>query len=610
MTSISRTAAKTATAVGIVVGLFVSGHAMGQQPFQTLDVRRVKVGGEIGRRIDVTLHNNLLVLKADEDFLKPFQTKRRKGGYIGLGKLIDSLVRLAAHTGDQKAVARKNHVVADTIATQEPDGYIGIMAKSSRMWPLWDVHEMGYLIYGLTSDYAFFGEKKSLEAARRLADYVIEQWSAKPDAVPGGGEITLHMAVTGLDTALLALSEQTGDAKYRDFLVKARTIHEWNYPIVRGRWGDIGGHVYTYLCRCIAQLRLREYRPNDANLLRPTRRAWEFMTKGNGMVVTGTCGDHECWHDTQAGTMNLGETCATAYLIRWLDQRMRMAPDAKYGDVMERAIFNALFAAQSPDGRWIRYYSPFEGKRSYFKGDTYCCPCNYRRIIAELPAMIYYRTTDGLAVNLYTPSQASLELADGTVVKLRQKTDYPNSGRVVLRVDPAKTKRFEVRLRIPAWCDRATVAVNDKPVEGNPKGGSFFALRRVWKAGDALTLDMPMKPRLVRGRRAQAGRVAVLRGPVVFCLNPDRNEKTKKIDLQIITIDPTTLTGPIKDETVRPNGMAITIEAWPPGSWYPMAKKSLKLTLTEFPDPGGRATTFHVPNPNAESFVDDELLSP
>ncbi|MBN1343720.1 MAG: glycoside hydrolase family 127 protein [Phycisphaerae bacterium] len=573
---------------------------------EAIDVRQVKVGGEIGRRIDVTVNNNLMVLDAEKDFLQPFRERSKGGGYIGLGKLIDAMVRLAAYTGDEKVLARKRHVVSETIKTQGPDGYIGIMAEGKRVWPLWDVHEMSYLVYGLTMDHRFFGEKASLDAARKLADYIMKAWSAEPKRIPGGGEITLHMAVTGFEPALLALHQETGDPRYLDFVVNFRKVPEWDYPIVVGRWGDIGGHVYTYLCHCIAQLRLNRVQPQP-RLLGPTRRAFDFMTRGEGLAVTGTCGDHECWHDSQAGTMNLGETCATAYLIRWLDELLRIEAKPIYGDLMERSIHNALFAAQSPDGRYIRYYSPFEGARTYFKGDTYCCPCNYRRIISELPTMVYYRAGKAAVVNLYTPSSATIDLADGVKLTLRQETDYPNSGGVALHVDPSKPAEFPVRLRIPRWCARAEVTVNGSGI-GQAKAGSFFEAKRTWQKGDRVELRMDMPLRLVKGRVNQAGRVAIMRGPVVFCLSPARNPQAAKMDLRLITLDPTSVSGPEKDESVHPNGLACQIKAWPPGSWYPGGKPSLNLTLTEFPDPEGRLAYLFVPNPNDKAFVDDELI--
>ena len=133
----------------------------GDDALKALDLRQVKVGGEIGRRIDVTVQNNLLVLDADKNFLAPFRTKETHEGYTGLGKLLDAAVRLAAYTHDQKVIAFKQRLVEQTIKVQEPDGYIGAMAAPNRMWGLWDIHEMGYIIYALTSDYHYFGQQRA-----------------------------------------------------------------------------------------------------------------------------------------------------------------------------------------------------------------------------------------------------------------------------------------------------------------------------------------------------------------------------------------------------------------------------------------------------------------
>ena len=137
----------------------------GDEALKALDLRQVKLGGEIGRRIDVTVRNNLLVLDAEKDFLAHFRAKTMHEGYIGLGKLVDAAVRLAAYTNDEKVIALKQRLVDETIKTQGPDGYIGAMAVPNRMWGLWDIHEMGYIIYALA-------ERLSL---------------LRPAAQPGGG---------------------------------------------------------------------------------------------------------------------------------------------------------------------------------------------------------------------------------------------------------------------------------------------------------------------------------------------------------------------------------------------------------------------------------------
>ena len=127
--------------------------------FRPLDVRQINVGGEIGRRIDSTVKNNLFALDIERDFLSPFQKRDRKDGYIGLGKLIDASVRFAAYTKNEQVLALKNHLISEIIKFQEPDGYIGMMVKESRMWGFWDVHELGYIILGLTNDWHYFNGK-------------------------------------------------------------------------------------------------------------------------------------------------------------------------------------------------------------------------------------------------------------------------------------------------------------------------------------------------------------------------------------------------------------------------------------------------------------------
>ena len=596
------------------VAFLVAVDSGAAEPFIPLEPGKVRLGGEIGRRIGVTVDNNLLAINIERDFVQPFIDRKRKDGFIGLGMLIDSLVHMAAHSGDARVLALKKRTVAAAIATQEPDGYLGIMVPECRIQRLWGTHEMAYLIHALTSDFNLFEEKPSLAAATKIGDLVMERLRAHPDRDLGDQTVSNDTATTGLDLALLRLSVASGDPRYRQFVVEHRRLPEWNLPIIRGRWGKVDGHAYAFVDHALAQSQLRRLEPlhaTDDRLLAQLRTAVDFLTRQNGLVITGACGDHECWHDTQQGTINLGETCATAYLLRLMDDCLRRDGDGRSGDIMERAIFNALFAAQSPDGRRVRYYTPFDGPRAYYHTDTYCCPCNYRRIVAELPSLVYYQTDGGVAVNLYASSQASL-LLDEVKVEIRQETDYPRSGRVVLRIDPAEPAEFPLRLRIPRWCQGATVAVNDeRAAAAEPAGDRFFAITRTWRAGDRVTLEMPMPWRLVKGRVAQAGRVAVARGPQVFCLSRSRNKDVKgldTVDLRLLVLEPASIEGPIPDDTIRPDGVACRVKAWRPGDFYPHTPPALKLTLTEFPDPDGEATYFLVPNPADERLVDDELL--
>ncbi len=588
--------------------------ASAQDKLTPLGLRQVKAGGEIGRRIDITVNNNLLKLNIDKDFLAPFDKQEYNGinGYIGVGKLIDAAVRFAVYTGDPNVLALKEHIVEGVLQRQLPDGYFGMFIPEKRMAGLWSIHEMVYLVYGLTNDYKFFGSESSLEAAKKIMAYIMDRWDATPsDWSIKELNIANYHATTGIDEACLTLAQVTGDEKYLDFLKNKVGLSDWGPGIRVFERGALHGHVYVYLVKAMIQVDLNQMDP-DPKLLNQSREALEFMTHRNGLVVTGACGQSEQWTGLQNGRGQLGETCATAYQIRFYDRLLRSEGKSYYGDLMERTIYNALFAAQSPDGRSIAYFTPFEGKREYFPRDTYCCPNNYRRIIAELPTMVYYTTDAGLAINLYTESAADVELKNGVSVKVKQETDYPNSGRVVVGVSPSEPARFSLKLRIPKWCGTAGVRVNDE-AETKAEGGAFREIERRWNAGDKVTVDMPMGWRLVRGRAQQVGRVAVMRGPLVFCLNPAQSDKLADrdgADLSQLTIAPESLSAPVADSSVRPDGLGCRIITWGPGGsirWSP----GFNLVLTEFADPNGKATYFRIPGPDYKSsdmVVDDELI--
>lgn len=571
--------------------------------FQSLDFRKVSVGGEIGRRIGITVNNNLLQLDVDNDFLLPFQQKKHEGkgysDYVGLGKLIDAAVRFAAYTKNGKVIALKKHIIGELIKTQEPDGYIGIMVKESRMWGLWDLHEMGYIIMGLSGDYHHFHEKDSLKAAQMLADYMIQRWSTMPANWQKFGAI-------GLDSNILALYQETNEKRYLNFCIEQCALADWKPTTTKGSNPTLNGHVYSDLDLCSAQLELYRHQPEE-RLLSSGRRAIDFMCNEDGLMITGAAGLWEEWSDDQEGRGFVGETCATAYQIQIFDHFVRMSGSARYGDILERIIYNTLFAVQSPDGRRLHYFTPLEGKRNYFEKDTYCCPNNFRRIVSKLPAFIYYRSAKGVAVNLYTPSETSITLNDELSLKIRQETEYPGNGTVLIHLDPSKPAKFPLQLRIPKWCEKASVNINGETYNEPIVSGKFLSLERVWNPGDQVILDMAMPFRMVLGRKRQSGRAAVMRGPIVFCLNPAQNDQLLKMDAADISsymIDPNSLKLISGDSTLHPNGMACSVDA--NERTFSLGTREKSLKLTEFPDPEGKVVYFRIPDFSVA--VQDEIL--
>ena len=222
-----------------------------------IDWAEVRVGGEIGRRIAVTATNNVLSLNVDGDFLASFEKKDdAHNSYVALGKLIDSVAKLAYYTRDEKLIALKEHLTGEIIKWQQPDGYIGNMIPESRMWKLWDIHEMHYIIFGLLTDYKLFGEQRSLVAAKRAADYILNNWSGMPSDWEQKLDLAASVSMTGLDRTMLRLYSVTGDQRYLEFELKQRDLVNWNPGIVIGRRPLVEGHAYSYMSTALAQARI------------------------------------------------------------------------------------------------------------------------------------------------------------------------------------------------------------------------------------------------------------------------------------------------------------------------------------------------------------------
>ncbi len=580
--------------------------------FIPLCLNDVKVHGEIGRRIDITLQNNIQRLDVNNDFILPFRKKENTSGFVGIGMFIDAVVKFAAYTRQDEVIAKKNYLVSKLTEAQLEDGYIGMCKPESRMWNLWDIHEMAYIIFGLTTDYELFNEKRSLEAAIKTADYILRHWGSMPDNWEQKTRVNLFEATTGIDRAMLALYRHTGEQRFLDFCINKKGLNDWDMDIVLGRWPGLDGHIYGYMGMCLAQLEMYRLFP-QYKLLKQSYKAIDFLTEGNGMVITGEAGQWETWTNDQQGDDALGETCATAYQVRTYENLFRLTGEAKYGDLMERTIYNALFAAQSPDGRKIRYYTPMKGPREYFDKDTYCCPNNYRRIISELPAMIYYRNkTNGICINLYSASSAVISLANGTLVTLEQETNYPRSGEVKIIVSPSQPTCFPLQLRIPAWSDKIKMSVNGKGMDMETDKSGFAIINREWSKNDTLFLELPMDWRFVKGRQRQAGRVAVMRGPVLFCLNLANNqgqglEQMTDNEIGRIVLDPSSVQLIFEGKADwQQNGLKCKIGAWKKGWGMCDEEHDMELLLTEFPDPEGTSVYFNIAGKNMQ--VEDELF--
>ena len=580
---------------------------------QPITLKQSELSGEIGRRINDLVYRNYMELELGGTFIEPFQSRPFNDGnhYVGVGKVIDAGSLFTAYTSDSNVKERTSQLIEGVIATRDADGYVGTYKPEPEAYQNhrnWVLHEQEYLLLGLTRNWLVTGNEKSLQYARELGDYVINTFSkdTKPEEI----------CTAGLPEAFLLLYGCTGEARYLKFAaeirhgngnseIKCASLRDWKQT-----FDTRPAHVYVMLARCYAQTELYRYEGQSSLLEMSKYMRHELLRTGGGLNVVGSASDGEYFSYTQNGAGTIGESCVTAYLLRWLDSLMRLEGDLRYGDIMERSIYNALFAAQEPEGRKLRYFTPFTGPREYFGQDGFCCPGNFRRIVAELPQKVYYRYSDhGIAVNLYTASKTTFELEPGTSVTLAQETDYPNSGHVVFHVMPSKESAFALHLRIPRWCRSAAITINNESAVSIPADKTEYELFRTWKKGDTITLELPMMWRFVKGHQLQEGKVALMRGPVVYCLGTAQNEEVLKKypNFNGVVVDPNSPGEPEADSLFRPDGKKVkaTAKVEAAGAWSKGAPLEI-LTFTEFIDPTGIVTYFHVLD--LGKAVEDELV--
>jgi hypothetical protein len=194
--------------------------------------------------------------------------------------------------------------------------------------------------------------------------------------------------------------------------------------------------------------------------------------------------------------------------------------DAKYADVMERSLYNGVLAGVSLDGNKFFYVNPLESRGTHHRAPWFgcaCCPPNVARTLASLGGYAYAVGPDSLTVNLYVQGSATTRVAGAKVV-LDVETTYPWDGQVTIRPKLEKPTPFALRLRVPGWCQGATIAINGAPTAPKIERG-YFVAKAEWNTGDTITLNLPMPVERVAANpnvKADAGLVALQRGPIVY----------------------------------------------------------------------------------------------
>lgn len=446
------------------------------------------------------------------------------------------------------------NTVADTIvAAQQPDGYLNtyfMFERAGERWQNTDLHELycaGHFMQAAVAHYRATGSRTLLDAAIHLANHICETFGpaemGKRERSDGHPEIEM---------ALVELYRTTSDFRYLEqaqFFINVRgegKVAPHSFGVFGAEYAQdhlpfrqldrLYGHAVRalYLNGGAADVYLETGEPA---LLTALEGQWQHMVEKQ-MYVSGGLGSgwkgESFGDDYELPNWAYAETCAAIASVMWSWRMLMLKGEARYSDLIERTLYNGLLSGLSLDGATYFYQNPLVDPAGTHRRspwfETSCCPTNLARFLPSLNQYIYSTSEDGVWVHLYATNEAEFLLSNGALVGITQTTDYPWDGDVTLTVN--STRAFTLYLRIPAWCASASLTVNGEVVaETEPLvAGRYARVARLWQGGDQVHLHLPMPARRETSHplvEENQGRAAILRGPLLYCLeavdNPDMN---------------------------------------------------------------------------------------
>ena len=458
-------------------------------------------------------------------------------------------------------------------AAQQPDGYLDtyyiINGLEKRFTNLMDNHELycfGHMTEAAVAYYRATGKRKFLDIAIKYAECIAGCLGTEEGKIPGyPGHEVAEMALAALyevtrDEKHLKLAkyfiDQRGQAPlfFEEECKKNGNTCFWDDSYMKKQYYQAGkpvreqdkaeGHAVraVYLYSGMAEVASKT---EDKELFEACRKLWDNITQKQ-MYVTGAIGatehgeafsfDYDLPNDTV-----YGETCAAIGLIFFARRMFEITKDSRYADVMEQALYNGVISGMSLDGKSFFYVNPLEVEpeaclKDYNKRHVKperqkwfgcaCCPPNVARLLSSIGGYAFEESPDSLYMNLFVGGKLQT-VKDGKENQITVETRYPWAGQIKITVENKEDSTFALALRIPGWCQSYSLKVNKEPQEYSRNQG-YAMLERTWKNGDEvlLTLDMPVQ--LVEANplvREDLGKVAVTRGPLVYCLEETDNGK-------------------------------------------------------------------------------------
>ncbi len=551
---------------------------------ERMDVNRKVSLPHVWGRCESSLKDNGEVSKRLDNFRKA--AGEMEGGFTGIYfndsdvyKIIEGTAYSLQMYPDAELEAYTDKVIASIAGAQWEDGYLYTFYSLPKRQPdqrwtnVGGMHELycaGHLFEAAVAYYKATGKRKLLEVAIRFADNICETFGPGKRTDPPG-----HQEV---EIGLMKLYEATEDRKYMEmarFFIDARgrsvngrvlygEYSQDHIPFVEQEKG-VGHSVRAGYMFCAATDVLMKNR--DEAYANSTMRLWDnitntktYLTGGIGQPggPEGFSGEYELGNDCYA------ETCSGIAFALWNHRLHKMTGESKYMDFAERILLNNTLSSLSFEGNKHYYTNPLttDGRERWeWPGhDCACCPSSLVRTIASISGYVYTHNQDTIIVNMFMPSEGTISMGDNPV-SIKQETGYPWFGDVKLTLNPKKSAKFSVKLRIPSWArnepipgnlykylddksEPVTVKVNDKAFDALVVHG-YLTLDRQWESGDAIELSLPMSVRRVvchPNAKANEGLVAIERGPIVYCAEFKDNEGLDVRNLKIsddVTFDAT-----------------------------------------------------------------------
>lgn len=497
------------------------------EKFHPIPFEAQTLSGLFAERMTTNVEKRLLEIN-EAALLSGFVNRTQAGDATSFngehaGKFLDAACNALRFRDNARLRPIMDRVTQGLIDSQERDGYLGTYPLAQR-WGYWDVWVHKYTLIGLLSYYELTGKTPVLNACRKIGDLLERTYgdaNGKRDIVAG---LHLGMASTSVLEPLCRLYRVTGDARYLDFCrYIVRAYEQPNGPkIVSALLGHgsvyrtANGKVYEMLSNLNGLSDL--YRiTGDEQLLKAVLRGWSDIVR-HQLLPTGSTSAKE--HFQPPGqrlglqSSDVGEMCATVTWLQLNARLLRLTGEARFGQEIERSVYNHLLAAQNAATGDIAYYTSLAGCKEHVHS-ILCCVSSGPRGISLIPELVWGLDGEAFVVNLFAQGSARFTMR-GVPVKVKSSTGFPRDGQLSLEVQPAKAARFTLRIRVPEWARDFEARTSGEVFKGSP--GQMLDITRVWKPSSRIDCGMTLVTQQESGGPSYPNLCVIQRGPQVLAL--------------------------------------------------------------------------------------------